>query len=92
MDCCFRLLAKEQNVPDKTSTLRGGVLHKSPHQSIARHGMHHQSPFISGFSSKRFQVSSEAVGDVDTEDLAYDCYVLQIGSAQTSLGRDVDFG
>ncbi|CAE7783247.1 CARNS1 [Symbiodinium microadriaticum] len=62
------LLAKEQNVPDKTSTLRGG------------------------FSSKRFQVSSEAVGDVDTEDLAYDCYVLQIGSAQTSLGRDVDFG
>ena len=54
--------------------------------------MHHQSPFISGFSSKRFQVSSEAVGDVDTEDLAYDCYVLQIGSAQTSLGRDVDFG
>ncbi|CAE7361075.1 CARNS1 [Symbiodinium necroappetens] len=68
MDCCFRLLAKEQNVPDKTSTLRGG------------------------FSSKRFQVSSEAVGDVDTEDLAYDCYVLQIGSAQTSLGRDVDFG
>ena len=57
-----------------------------------RHGMHHQSTLISGFSSRRFQVSCEAVGDVDTEDLAYDCYVLQIGSVQTSCGKDVVLG
>ena len=54
--------------------------------------MHHQSTLISGFSSRRFQVSCEAVGDVDTEDLAYDCYVLQIGSVQTSCGKDVVLG
>ncbi|CAE7730138.1 CARNS1 [Symbiodinium sp. CCMP2592] len=51
-----------------------------------------QTTLPGGFSSRRFQVSCEAIGGVDTEDLAYDCYVLQIGSAQTSCGRDVVLG
>eukprot|EP00439_Symbiodinium_sp_Y106_P052892 s6280_g7.t1 len=51
-----------------------------------------QTTLPEGFSSRRFQVSCEAVGDVDTEDLAYDCYVLQIGSVQTSCGKDVVLG